>query len=198
MAGRWGPAKGITRKTKARKAISPFSLLSRKRTSTWAENCAMAIGPMGNRCAPSPQCDRGLAQGGSRRFSLGPIPVSIVRRPCKPTKKPRRTSSSWPARPRVCWNNCKPPIGNPRPRPTRMSSANSAISRRAGASLPLCCLALQEERGEEPSRARAVSTLRHPGVYLPGVCDQHGPGHRSAGLVLSSASWNGKFDQGSQ
>ena len=41
--------KGITRKTKARKAISPFSLLSRKRTSTWAENCAMAIGPMGNR-----------------------------------------------------------------------------------------------------------------------------------------------------
>jgi hypothetical protein len=44
-----GRARGITRKTKARKAISPFSPFWRKPTSTFGENCAMAIAPMGNK-----------------------------------------------------------------------------------------------------------------------------------------------------
>jgi hypothetical protein len=44
-----GRARGITRKIKARKAISPCSPLWRKRTGTLEENCAMAIGPTGNR-----------------------------------------------------------------------------------------------------------------------------------------------------
>src|SRR6266853_1199213 len=133
MAGRWVPARAITRKTKARKAISPFSPLWPKPTNTFGENCAMAIGPMGNRSHAICRVSSRPCPKASRRSSRGPIPVSIVGRRSKPTKKPRCDSSWWRARPRVCWNDCKPPIGSPRPRLTPTSSANSAINQRAGA-----------------------------------------------------------------
>ena len=55
-----------------------------------------------------------------------------------------------------------------------------------------------KKQAEAPSRARAISTLRHPGVYLSGVRHRHGPGPGSAGVVLQPAGWGGEPDQGSQ
>src|SRR5438874_3189053 len=88
-----------------------------------------------------------------RPSSREPIPVSIVGRRCKPTNKRRRTSSSWRARRRVCWNNCKTLIGSPRARPTPMSSANSAISRKGGGKA-YRFIALRYEKKEKNTQKR--------------------------------------------
>src|ERR1700723_3869143 len=69
MAGRWERARVITRKTKARKAISPFSLFWRKPTRTLGENCAMSIAPMGTKPRPLHSVIAALPQGIEKIFA---------------------------------------------------------------------------------------------------------------------------------
>src|SRR5271165_983765 len=45
---------------------------------------------------------------------------------------------------------------------------------------------------------RTISVVRDLGISLSSLCDQHGCRYRSTGVVLSSASWCGELDQGSQ
>jgi hypothetical protein len=67
---------------------------------------------------------------------------------------------------------------------------------RLGQGVPLYRLALQEE-GQDPGNARAVSTLRQPGIPLSGVRHQPGTGHRPAGVVLQAAGRGREPDPGS-
>jgi hypothetical protein len=45
-------------------------------------------------------------------------------------------------------------------------------------------LRYKNKGGEEPARARAVSALQYPAIYLSRVRDRHGADHGSAGVVL--------------
>src|SRR5438132_10456750 len=56
MASRWVPARVITRRTKERKAFSPYLPLWLRRASTFGGNCAMAIAPWEADRAPSEKC----------------------------------------------------------------------------------------------------------------------------------------------
>src|SRR5664280_2821383 len=133
MATRWVDARGTTRRTKGRKAISRFSPSWRRPASTSRGNSATATGPTGSRLPVIwRRCSRPcpVAFDASSR---GRIPGSIAGRRCKPTRKPKQNSSWWRARPRDWWNGCKPPLGGPRRRPTPTSRAHSGTSRKVGA-----------------------------------------------------------------
>src|ERR1700676_652646 len=104
-------------KNKGKKSYQPIlTFLAETHEYVWGE-LRNGDRPDGKQIARHLQSVSAALPKGIETSSRGPIPVSLAGRPCKPTKKPRRTSSSWPARPRVCWNNCKPPTGSPGPRP---------------------------------------------------------------------------------
>ena len=147
-----GARKGYNPKNKGKKSFQPIlTFLAETREYVWGE-LRNGDRPDGKQIARHLQSVFAALPRCIQTSSRGPIPVSIVGRRCKPTKKPRRTSSSWRARRRVCWNNCKTPIGSPRARPTPMSSANSAISRKVGArptALSLCAMRRRREKNTQ-------------------------------------------------
>src|SRR5664280_1214546 len=97
MATRWVDARGTTRRTKGRKAISRFSPSWRRPASTSRGNYATATGPTESRLRVTwRRCSRPclVVFGASSR---GRIPGSIAGKRCKPTRKPKQNSSWRPS-----------------------------------------------------------------------------------------------------
>jgi hypothetical protein len=109
-------------------------------------------------------CDRGLAPRHREDLRAGRFRLASGR---SLPKSPGAIHHGG-ARPRVCWNDCKLPIGSPRPRLTPTSSANSAISRRVGSRPTASSPCATRRRRRAPKSASSInsSTPRRPSPWL--------------------------------
>ena len=161
-----GARKGYNPKNKGKKSFqSILTFLAETREYVWGE-LRNGDRPDGKQIAPFCKVSSPPYPAAFRPSSRGPMPLSIVGRRCKPTKKPRRTSSSWRARRHVCWNSCKPLTGSPRATRTPMNSANSGISRKVGARRTALSLCAMRKRTLKSASSINSSTLRVTGFCL--------------------------------